>query len=215
MKTSNRHFVKRWGSWLVAGSSLYARRTRCADGTTPARIVLTHRGQPTAKSVRSDLRPPGPCAPLKSSTAATAITSPPENVTMCQLRTTRLPLFAMPARRVFIVTSVAASALLITTASHGQPEQVPGSSSAAPSNAQQYPEPVNPATLSCNALKARMQSTGELRILSGPRGGWADTFYGPRVPRCQFWQMPQFAYVRTSDGLCGAGYICVDKMSVD
>ena len=64
-------------------------------------------------------------------------------------------------------------------------------------------------------MKAQLKSAGELRILSGPRGGWADTFYGPAVPRCQFWQMPVFTYVRTSDSLCGVGYICVDKLSRD
>jgi len=48
-----------------------------------------------------------------------------------------------------------------------------------------------------------------------PSGGWGDTFYGPAVPRCQFWQMPQFTYVRTRDGLCGVGYICVEKYSID
>jgi len=54
-----------------------------------------------------------------------------------------------------------------------------------------------------------------MSILSGPRGSWGDTFYGPAVPRCQFWQMPQFTYVRARDGRCGVGYICVDKYSVD
>jgi len=27
--------------------------------------------------------------------------------------------------------------------------------------------------------------------------------------------MPQFTYVRARDGLCGVGYICVEKYSVD
>jgi hypothetical protein len=84
-----------------------------------------------------------------------------------------------------------------------------------PANEQQIPAPVNPESLSCNDLKAQLKATGELNILSGPRGGWGDTFYGPAVPRCQFWQTPQFTYVRTRDGLCGIGYICVDKYSVD
>ena len=54
-----------------------------------------------------------------------------------------------------------------------------------------------------------------MTILYGPKGGWGDTFYGPAAPRCQFWQMPQYTYVRASDGLCGVGYICVDKLSLD
>ena len=118
------------------------------------------------------------------------------------------------AHRSFIPIFLA-SALLIATPSHAQTGQAPGASSAVPPNAQQYPAPVNPETLSCVALKAQLKSAGELRILSGPRGGWADTFYGPAVPRCQFWQMPVFTYVRTSDSLCGVGYICVDKLSRD
>jgi hypothetical protein len=131
------------------------------------------------------------------------------------LRTTLLPSLATSAHRAFIATCAAASAVLIATASHGQAGQVPGASEAVPANAQQNPAPVNPETESCNALKARLQSAGQLPILSGPRGAWGDTFYGPAVPRCQFWQMPVFQYVRASDGLCGVGYICVDKLSRD
>ena len=75
--------------------------------------------------------------------------------------------------------------------------------------------PLDPQTLSCNDLKAQMKSSGELNLLVGPRNGWGDTFYGPAVPRCQFYQMPQFAYVKAQDGRCGIGYICIDKMSID
>ena len=89
------------------------------------------------------------------------------------------------------------------------------SSGVATNQQQQNPAPINPEALSCNALKARLQTTGELNILVGSRGGWGDTFYGPAVPRCQFWQMPVFSYVRTSDGVCGVGYICVEKLSFD
>jgi hypothetical protein len=98
--------------------------------------------------------------------------------------------------------------------SHGQPGQPPVANPV-PGNGEQAGAPVNPQSLSCNDLKARLKSAGELSILAGPRGGWGDTFYGPAVPRCQFWQMPQFAYVRARDGLCGVGYICVDKLSFD
>ena len=114
-------------------------------------------------------------------------------------------------RRSFIATCVAATCLLGATASQGQAGPGPG----ATGGAQQIPAPTDPQTLSCSALKARLQTTGQLPILVGSRGGWADTFYGPQVPRCQFWQMPLFQYVRTNDGLCGVGYICVDKMSLD
>jgi hypothetical protein len=69
--------------------------------------------------------------------------------------------------------------------------------------------------MSCNDLKTELKSAGEMRILSGPKGGWSDTFYGPAVPRCPFWQMPQFVYVRARDGLCGVGFICVDKNPMD
>jgi len=128
-------------------------------------------------------------------------------------RTTLLPPLATPARRVLIAACVAASALVGTHQSQGQAVQAPGASSAVP--ATQYPAPVNPETLSGNALKARLQSTGQLSILVGTRGGWGDTFYGPAVPRCQFWQMPMFTYVRANDGLCGVGYVCVEKISRD
>ena len=126
-----------------------------------------------------------------------------------------LPSLAPPARRRFLAACVAAPCLF-TSASHGQVGQVPNPSSGVATNQQQQnPAPINPEALSCNALKARLQTTGELNILVGPRGGWGDTFYGPAVPRCQFWQMPVFSYVRTSDGVCGVGYICVEKLSFD
>ena len=134
---------------------------------------------------------------------------------MSSLRTRSSRLSAAPRHRALGAACVAAGALLVTTASYGQAGRAPGAANAVPPNAQQYPEPVNPATVSCTALKARLQNAGELLILSGPRGGWADTFYGPTAPRCQFYQMPVFTYVRASDGLCGVGYICVDKLSRD
>src|SRR3982751_3544487 len=134
---------------------------------------------------------------------------------MLPLPASLFPLFATPARRAFIAASVAVAAFVVTNASQGQVGQVPGASSGAPANAQQYPPPVNPETLSCNSLKAKLQSDGQLTILVGTRGGWGDTFYGPAVPRCGFWQMPSFTFVRTNDGLCGVGYICVEKLSRD
>jgi len=64
-------------------------------------------------------------------------------------------------------------------------------------------------------MKAQIKAAGQMSILSGPRGCWGDTFYGPAVPQCPFWQMPQFTFVKARDGLCGVGYICVDKNPMD
>ncbi|HET7910428.1 MAG TPA: hypothetical protein VFL49_00200 [Pseudolabrys sp.] len=112
------------------------------------------------------------------------------------------------------IACLAATLFVGATVSHAQP--APGPAASAPAAVpQQIPAPTDPQTLSCNDLKARLHTTGQLPILVGPRGGWADTFYGPQVPRCQFWQMPWFQYVRTNDGLCGVGYICIDKLSFD
>jgi hypothetical protein len=133
---------------------------------------------------------------------------------MSPLRTTPFPSLVNPAHRGLIATCAAASLFLVTPATHGQAGQG-SASSAVSANARQNPEPIDPQTLSCSDLKARLQSAGQLPILSGPRGGWADTFYGPKVPRCQFWQMPVFQYVRARESLCGVGYTCVDKLSRD
>ena len=135
---------------------------------------------------------------------------------MSPRRARRFPLVVRPSLRSLIATCAAAAFCLGTTPSHGQAGPGPGASGGVPPNAPQYPAPTDPQTVSCSALKAQLQSSGQLPILvGGPRGGWADTFYGPQVPRCQFWQMPLFQYVRTNDGLCGVGYICVDKLSFD
>ena len=114
-----------------------------------------------------------------------------------------------------IASCLAAGALLCTSASYGQFGQAPAADGRVPENVQQTSAPVNPESLSCTELKGQLKAAGELNILSGPRGSWADTFYGPAVPRCQFWQMPQFTYVRARDGLCGVGYICIEKYSLD
>jgi hypothetical protein len=104
---------------------------------------------------------------------------------------------------------------LLMSASYGQARQALVADGPVPGNGQQTLAPVNPQRLSCDDLKTLLKRAGAMSILSGPRGGWGDTFYGPDVPRCQFWQMPQFTYVRARDGLCGVGYICVDKYSMD
>src|SRR5438045_51354 len=109
--------------------------------------------------------------------------------------------FAAGALRRFLAGCVTST--LIISVSHAQTGQIPGAGGPFPLNGQQDSVPVNPEALSCNALKAKLQTAGELNILSGPNGAWGDTFYGPAVPRCQFWQMPVFTYVRAGDGLCG------------
>jgi hypothetical protein len=124
-------------------------------------------------------------------------------------------LFAASALRRVVAACVAAVPVLVTSVSYAQSVQTPDAGAPVSRNGSQNSTPVDPATLSCNALKAKLQTAGELNILSGPKGGWADTYYGPAVPRCQFWQMPVFSYVRAGDGLCGIGYICVDKLSID
>jgi hypothetical protein len=70
--------------------------------------------------------------------------------------------------------------------------------------------PADAQNMTCKALKDELERTGSLPILYGPKG-FADTFYGPGVPQCPFYQRPVFSFVTTRDGLCGVGYICVDK----
>ena len=115
----------------------------------------------------------------------------------------------------FLAICMGAATFLLMSASYGQARQAVVADGPVPGSGQQASAPVNPQSLSCNDLKAQLKSTGAMSILSGPRGGWGDTFYGPAVPRCPFWQMPQVTYVRARDGLCGVGYICVDKYSMD
>ena len=64
--------------------------------------------------------------------------------------------------------------------------------------------PLDTRTLSCEALKDRLQRTGALYVTA--RQGWAETFYS--VPQCEFWAKPSFEYVNASDGACGLGYLC-------
>ena len=123
--------------------------------------------------------------------------------------------FLLVSRGSALATCMAAATFLLASATYGQAQQPPVAGGSGPGNGQQASAPVNPQGISCNDLKAQLKKAGELSILSGPKGAWGDTFYGPAVPRCQFWQMPQFTYVRARDGLCGVGYICVDKISMD
>ena len=64
--------------------------------------------------------------------------------------------------------------------------------------------PLDTRTLSCEALKDRLQRTGALYVTG--RQGWGETFY--TVPQCEFWAKPSFEYVSASDGACGLGYLC-------
>ena len=65
--------------------------------------------------------------------------------------------------------------------------------------------PLDPRTLSCDALKDRLQRMGGALYVTG-RQGWGETFY--TVPQCEFWAKPSFEYVSASDGACGLGYLC-------
>ena len=110
---------------------------------------------------------------------------------------------------------VAALTVVVATAAFGQSTQAPGVDNATGrERAGNDRQTVDPQTLSCSALKAELGKSGQLGILSGPRGAWSDTFYGPAAPRCEFWQIPEFTYVRARDGLCGVGYICIEKPTV-
>ena len=119
----------------------------------------------------------------------------------------------VPRYRSLVSACVAAMALGASTASVAQTPQAPAGTNA-PERAANDRQTVDPQTLSCSALKAELGKRGELGILSGPRGAWSDTFYGPAAPRCEFWQIPEFTYVRARDGLCGVGYICIEKPTV-
>ena len=76
----------------------------------------------------------------------------------------------------------------------------------------QVPGPINAEAVSCKSLKDTLQSAGTLDILTEQRG-WGETFYGPGVPQCQFWQRPEFMYVRANDGACGVGYVCAQRVT--
>ena len=64
--------------------------------------------------------------------------------------------------------------------------------------------PLDTGTISCDALKDRLQRAGTLYVTG--RHGWSETFYSK--PQCEFWATPVFHYVRANDGACGLGYLC-------
>ena len=113
--------------------------------------------------------------------------------------------------RTGIAISVAAgtfSIILVGTPSYGQTRPV----SPIAGERVQGPATINAATVSCKELKEKLDSAGTLNIVAEQRG-WGDTFYGPGVPQCQFWSKPMFSYVNAKDGYCGAGYVCVDRVT--
>ena len=99
-----------------------------------------------------------------------------------------------------------------TTPSYGDTGQVVAAVEPVAASRARDPAPINAERVSCKELKDSLHSAGALTILSGEKG-WGDTYFGPRVPQCQFWQRPVFSYVNTTDGRCGVGYICVEKFS--
>ena len=117
------------------------------------------------------------------------------------------------AGRRSIASSAAAAAFWtigLAAPSHGDTGQGLVAVDPAADNGSQEAASTNARDLTCNELKAKLASAGSLTILAGPKG-WGDTFYGPRVPQCQFWTRPVFSFVTTRDGPCGVGYICVEK----
>ena len=110
--------------------------------------------------------------------------------------------------------ALCAAAAMLSSVVTAQPSLEPAVVAAADSadaTPPRLPESVDPRDFSCKDLQDKLAGAGSLTILAGPRG-YGDTFYGPRVPQCQFWQRPAFSYVRTRDSLCGVGYICVEKL---
>ena len=67
--------------------------------------------------------------------------------------------------------------------------------------------PLDTRTLSCDALKDRLQRVGTLYVTG--RQGWSETFHSR--PQCDFWATPEFQYVQANDGACGLGYLCLWK----
>ena len=111
---------------------------------------------------------------------------------------------SVPTWRGFSAASAAASAFSLALAAVPSPAQTgPAAAGSAPT--------IDTSTTSCQELKSRLQNSGALTLVSGPRG-WGDTYYA-RIPQCEFWLRPVFSYVTTNDGWCGVGYICVAKFS--
>lgn len=107
----------------------------------------------------------------------------------------------VPWHRSIALCAIAASFTMILPPTPTLAQTVQGTPAAY--RAQEGP-PLDPRTLSCDALKDRLQRTGVLYVTG--RQGWGETFYS--VPQCEFWAKPSFEYVSASDGACGLGYLC-------
>ena len=108
---------------------------------------------------------------------------------------------ACGGRRSIALCAIAAGFTMVLTAAPIFAQTVQGTPAAM--RAQDGP-PLDTHTLSCGALKDRLQRTGVLYVTG--RQGWPETFYS--VPQCEFWAKPSFEYVNVSDGACGLGYLC-------
>ena len=65
--------------------------------------------------------------------------------------------------------------------------------------------PLDTRTLSCEALKDRLQRTGAPSTSLGGKDGPKRS---RARPECEFWAKPSFEYVNASAGACGLGYLC-------
>jgi len=108
---------------------------------------------------------------------------------------------AIPGHPSIALCAVAAGFTMVLPVAPGVAQTVQGTPAAI--RAQADP-PLDTRTLSCEALKDRLQRTGVLYVTG--RQGWPETFYS--VPQCEFWAKPSFEYVNVSDGACGLGYLC-------
>lgn len=108
---------------------------------------------------------------------------------------------ASPRHHSIALRAIAASFTMVLPAAPGVAQTVQGTPAAI--RAQGGP-PLDTRTLSCEALKDRLQRTGALYVTG--RQGWPETFYS--VPQCEFWAKPSFEYVNANDGACGLGYLC-------
>ena len=106
-----------------------------------------------------------------------------------------------PRHRRIALCAVAGTLVLILLAASSVAQTIQGTPAAM--RAEEGP-PLDTRTLSCDALKDRLQRTGVLYVTG--RQGWNETFYS--VPQCEFWAKPSFEYVNASGGACGLGYLC-------
>jgi hypothetical protein len=113
------------------------------------------------------------------------------------------------ARRTPLAASIAASALALLAAGPSYSQNAPPAPVAGSRGEAQMTASINSRAVSCAELKSRIQDAGTLAITSAQ--GWGDVFHA-RIPRCEFWQRSQYAYVNAKDGWCGVGYTCVAKI---